>query len=47
MIEAVADEAKEKGYLRLQWDTQNGNPARKLYDELATSEFVQYRMKLE
>lgn len=47
MIQAVAADAKAKGCFRMQWTTQNGNPARKLYDEMGTQEFVQYRMVLE
>ncbi|KAF2171001.1 hypothetical protein M409DRAFT_51236 [Zasmidium cellare ATCC 36951] len=46
LIQAVAADSKKKGCFRMQWTTQNGNPARKLYDELATQEFVQYRMAL-
>ncbi|KAF2625432.1 acyl-CoA N-acyltransferase [Macroventuria anomochaeta] len=47
IIQAVAEEAKKQGCTRLQWTTQHGNPARKLYDELATCEFVHYRMNLK
>ncbi|UPX16811.1 D-amino-acid N-acetyltransferase [Ascochyta rabiei] len=47
IIQAVAKEAQTQGCTRLQWTTQHGNPARKLYDELATCEFVQYRMNLK
>ncbi|KAJ4317575.1 D-amino-acid N-acetyltransferase [Neodidymelliopsis sp. IMI 364377] len=47
IIQAVAEGAKKKGCTRLQWTTQHGNPARKLYDELATCEFVHYRMNLK
>lgn len=46
LIQAVAHEARLKGCFRLQWATQHGNPARKLYDELAVCEFVNYRMDL-
>ncbi|KAG9204468.1 hypothetical protein G6514_000925 [Epicoccum nigrum] len=46
IIKAVAEEARKQGCSRLQWTTQHGNPARKLYDELASCEFVQYRMSL-
>ncbi|XPS78111.1 D-amino-acid N-acetyltransferase [Ascochyta lentis] len=46
IIQAVAEEAKKQGCTRLQWTTRHGNPARKLYDELATCEFVHYRMNL-
>ncbi|KAF3034261.1 hypothetical protein E8E12_006312 [Didymella heteroderae] len=47
IIQAVAEEAKKQGCVRLQWTTQHGNPARKLYDELASCDFVNYRMNLE
>ncbi|KAJ4994242.1 hypothetical protein SVAN01_00071 [Stagonosporopsis vannaccii] len=46
IIQAVAEEARKQGCTRLQWTTQHGNPARKLYDELGTCEFVHYRMDL-
>lgn len=46
MIQAVADKAKEAECFRLKWATQHGNPARKLYDEMAACDFVEYRMKL-
>lgn len=45
MIEAVRDKAKGMDCLRLQWATQHGNPARKLYDEMAECDFVEYRLK--
>lgn len=44
MIEAVAEHAKELGCSRLQWVTKHDNPARKMYDKVGTSDFVQYRM---
>ncbi|KAH6639753.1 acyl-CoA N-acyltransferase [Boeremia exigua] len=47
LIKAVAAEARKQGCKRVQWTTQHGNPARKLYDELAACEFVYYRMNLE
>lgn len=47
LIQAVADIAKRTGCLRLQWLTKHDNvTARKLYDTLAESTFVQYRMSL-
>ena len=46
MIQAVAEQAKEMGCFRLEWATKHDNPARKLYDELAACDFVEYRMKL-
>ena len=47
MIEAAADAAKELGCFRLAWSTKHDNPARKLYDELAGCDFVEYRRKLD
>ncbi|KAJ4378478.1 D-amino-acid N-acetyltransferase [Didymella sp. IMI 355093] len=47
IIQAVAEEARKQGCIRLQWTTQHGNPARKLYDELASCDFVNYRMSLK
>jgi GNAT superfamily N-acetyltransferase len=44
MIFAVKEKAIEQGCYRLKWVTQYGNAARKLYDQIATCEFVQYRM---
>jgi hypothetical protein len=43
----VAEQAKAMDCLRVQWATQHENPARKLYDELAKCDFVEYRMKLD
>lgn len=45
LIQAVVDIAKEKDRLRVQWATQHGNPARKLYDQMATCDSVEYRVK--
>jgi GNAT superfamily N-acetyltransferase len=47
MIMAAADAAKEAGCFRLAWSTKHDNPARKLYDELAACDFVEYRRKLD
>jgi hypothetical protein len=47
MITAAANEAKEAGCFRLAWSTKHDNPARKLYDELAACDFVEYRRKLD
>ena len=47
IIKAVAQEARKQGCIRLQWTTQHGNPARKLYDELAACDFVNYCMDLK
>ncbi|CAI6014314.1 unnamed protein product [Clonostachys chloroleuca] len=47
LIEAVADVARDTGCLRLQWLTKHDNvTARSLYDKLADTQFVQYRMAL-
>ncbi|KAM0431277.1 hypothetical protein ACHAPT_005247 [Fusarium lateritium] len=48
LIEAVAEIAKGMGCLRLQWLTKHDNTtARRLYDTMAQSSFVQYRMSLD
>ncbi|KAF5554091.1 histone acetyltransferase HPA2 [Fusarium phyllophilum] len=47
LTQTVADVAREKGFMRVQWVTKHDNTAaRKLYDTLAESHFVQYRMTL-
>lgn len=46
MILAVAERAEAKGCFRLEWATAHGNPARKLYDQLGSCDFVEYRRKL-
>ena len=47
MIMAVKEKAKEQDCLRLGWVTKHENPARKLYDQVAACDFVQYRLKLD
>ncbi|KAF2149779.1 putative acetyltransferase [Myriangium duriaei CBS 260.36] len=47
MILAVAEKAREQGCLRVEWATKHENPARKLYDQLAQCDFVEYRLKLD
>lgn len=48
MIQAVADASKEMGCFRLQWMTKHDNvAARRLYDTMAETAFVQYRMGLD
>ncbi|RSL83039.1 hypothetical protein CEP51_004768 [Fusarium floridanum] len=48
LIEAVAEIAKKMGCLRLQWLTKRDNArARGLYDTMAQTSFVQYRMSLD
>ncbi|CEJ92704.1 hypothetical protein VHEMI08338 [[Torrubiella] hemipterigena] len=46
LIQEAGRIAKEQGCLRVQWATQHGNPARKLYDELGVCNFVEYRMAI-
>lgn len=47
LIEATADAAGKHGCVRLHWTVYNDNdPAARLYDTLAKSEFRQYRMVL-
>ncbi|KAJ4217932.1 D-amino-acid N-acetyltransferase [Fusarium solani] len=48
LIEAVAEIAKNMDCLRLQWLTKHDNTrARGLYDTMAQTSFVQYRMSLD
>jgi ribosomal protein S18 acetylase RimI-like enzyme len=48
LTQAVADVGKEMGCSRVQWVTKHDNTtARKLYDTLAETQFVQYRMDLQ
>ncbi|RSL58237.1 hypothetical protein CEP54_007851 [Fusarium duplospermum] len=48
LIEAVAEIAKKMDCLRLQWLTKHDNArARGLYDTMAQTSFVQYRMSLD
>ncbi|KAF5660876.1 histone acetyltransferase hpa2 [Fusarium heterosporum] len=48
LTQAVADVGKEMGCFRLQWVTKHDNTtARKLYDTLGESQFIQYRMNLQ
>ena len=45
---ATAEEARRLNCYRLSWHAANSNlVARKLYDAVATTENVQYRMHLE
>lgn len=45
LIEAVISEAREKGWSKVYWVTREGNPARALYDKLATvDDYVRYRI---
>ncbi|SPJ78601.1 uncharacterized protein FTOL_06990 [Fusarium torulosum] len=48
LTQAVADVGKGMGCSRVQWVTKHDNTtARKLYDTLAETQFVQYRMNLQ
>lgn len=47
VLEHLRNEAIEKGWPKVYWFTRSGNPARKLYDKVATTDdFVRYRMTL-
>lgn len=47
LIEAVAEKAKSMGCVSLRWAAYHDNEVgRKLYDRMATCDFVEYRMKL-
>ena len=47
LIEAIIDEAREKGWSKVYWVTREGNPARALYDKLATvDDYVRYRITI-
>jgi GNAT superfamily N-acetyltransferase len=47
LIDHVADEAANAGSLRVYWNTDEDNPARKLYDRVATlSSFRRYLKEL-
>jgi GNAT superfamily N-acetyltransferase len=48
LILAVKDEARKRDCARLYWSTQYSNKtAQVLYDKLATTDFIMYRMKLD
>lgn len=48
LIDALISEAKQKGWGRLYWNTQEGNArARKLYDSyVEKNDFIQYKLPL-
>ncbi|MGM3175594.1 GNAT family N-acetyltransferase [Dickeya lacustris] len=47
LIDAICDEAREKGWSKVYWHTREDNPARLLYDKLATrDDFVRYSIKI-
>jgi GNAT superfamily N-acetyltransferase len=46
LIQDVVDLARERGWSRLYWHTQEQNPARRLYDEFIKADnFVRYRLQ--
>jgi GNAT superfamily N-acetyltransferase len=48
LIRDLVGLAHERGWSRLYWHTQAGNPARRLYDEFARADdFVRYRLFFE
>ncbi|MBB1200899.1 GNAT family N-acetyltransferase [Enterobacteriaceae bacterium 89] len=48
LIQTLIDEGEAKGWSRIYWHTATGNPARKLYDQMAPVEdFVLYRRNLQ
>ncbi|OON36558.1 GNAT family N-acetyltransferase [Izhakiella australiensis] len=47
LIEAICAEARQKSCSSVYWVTRENNPARKLYDKLATlDDFVRYNVKI-
>lgn len=47
LIEGIIQEAREKGWSKVYWVTRQGNPARALYDTLATvDDYVRYRITI-
>ena len=47
LIEAIIQEAQEKAWSKVYWVTREGNPARALYDKLATvDDYVRYRITI-
>lgn len=47
LIEAIINEAREKSWSKVYWVTREGNPARALYDQLATvDDYVRYRITI-
>ncbi|MBK0350088.1 GNAT family N-acetyltransferase [Leclercia adecarboxylata] len=47
LIEAIINEAREKGWSKVYWVTREGNPARALYDKLAVvDDYVRYRITI-
>lgn len=48
VLKYIHDEAIEKGWSKVYWFTRSSNPARKLYDKIATNDdFVRYRMNID
>jgi len=48
VLKYIHDEASEKKWSKVYWLTRSNNPARKLYDKVATTDdFVRYRMNID
>lgn len=48
LIEAIRDEAQEKGWAKVYWVTREHNPARALYDKLGVvDDFVRYTIRIQ
>lgn len=48
VLSYIHDEAIKKGWSKVYWFTRPDNPARKLYDKVATNDdFVRYRMNID
>lgn len=47
LIEAIIHEARKQSWSKVYWVTREGNPARALYDKLATvDDYVRYRITI-
>lgn len=47
LIKAIHDEARRKDWSKIYWVTKSNNPARALYDRIATlDDFVRYSIKM-
>ena len=47
LIDAIIAEARDKGWSKVYWVTQEGNPARALYDTFAMADdYVRYRITI-
>lgn len=48
LIDALQEEGRQKGWAKLYWVTRSHNPARKLYDQVATlDDIVRYSVRLD